>query len=342
MPIAERKPVQPRRDTARLYRMLAFTLALGLLYLLIKPHGRDSSARPPSADFRRYMADPHARLVAYSPVRSEHSSASLTEVHAQLKKLRERFDGLVLYTSDDQTDQILATAASLGYRGALLTIWDPTSRTEIRTATRLANDFQDKLALAVSIGSEGLMEQRYTEADLRSAAQVLERDISGERRIEITTTESWWMYSQQTEEGEQLRTFGDFLAPNIHVLWDTDITDPEEAAHWTLARAADLQASTSRPVLVREAGIPGQGASPRAGSKLVFTRDKQAAFWRCLRGMQDLPHQRYIPVVTFEGIDNPTKTWNAFEGSWGVLDHDMRPYPAWFVFPTLNAGAPKP
>ena len=293
--------------------------------------------KPVSDHFRIYMEDTQARLVVYSPELDLSRSPDDLKMRGQLGMLREKFDGIVLYRCDEQTEQILSAAVSLGYRAALLTIWDPRSPEEIRTAARLVNKFHDKLALAVSIGSEGLMQERYDTADLLNAAELLQTQSRGGFRVEITTTEAWWLYLAGAAHARALRRFGDFLAPNIHVVWDTGISDPAEAAQWTVDRARELQASTRRLVLVREAGFPGGGTSPRAGTQFAYTRTAQAAFWRSLRNRQLVERAAAIPIVVFEAVDNPSKGWNAFESTWGLLDPEMRPYPVWSVFPALAA-----
>jgi hypothetical protein len=219
-------------------------------------------------------------------------------------------------------------ARELGYRAVLLTVWDPRSESELATAASIVQEQTGAVALAVSIGSEGLMENRYTLADMQAAqAELLERG-SRTAAVEMTTTEPWWMYTRP--ENRSLREFGEFTSINIHVVWDTDIVDPVLAASWTRDRANEVRKLVAGPVLIREAGIPGGGSSPRLGKSLVFDRSMEASYWQAWNALD-----RRTAAVVFEGVDNPQKHWRDFEGSWGLLSTSLEPWPAWGVFPRL-------
>jgi hypothetical protein len=280
--------------------------------------------------FRAYLADGHSRMVAYSPDRDALADPEHQVMRQQLGVLREKFDGLSLYECGPEAPVLVEMARSLGYRAVLLTVWDPRSESELATAASIVQEQAGGLALAVSIGSEGLMENRYTLADMQAAqGELLERG-SRTAAVEITTTEPWWMYIKP--ESRSLREFGEFTSINIHVVWDTDIVDPVLAASWTRDRANEVRKLVARPVLLREAGIPGGGSSPRLGKGLVFDRTTEAAYWQAWNGLDGR-----VPAVVFEGVDNPQKHWRDFEGSWGLLSTSLEPWPAWGVFPKLAA-----
>ena len=267
-------------------------------------------------------------MIAYTP--------SSVDIDDELKLLRSRFDGLILYGFDEKTPSILESAARLKYQAVLATVWDPRSDREIGDAARMLGGYAERFAVAVSIGSEGLLENRYSMGDLQDGAAKFDR--LSRHRFEITTSEPWWRYLDGQPSAGTLRTFGDFLAIHVHVVWDADISDPEEAARWSRDRAVQIAALSGRMVLVREAGFPGAGRSPRASAEgLVFSREAQAKFWRewvRLRGQHD---QNVSLAAAFEAIDNPRKVWRDFESSWGLFSTgDLRPWPAWDAFPELE------
>jgi hypothetical protein len=90
--------------------------------------------------------------------------------------------------------------------------------------------------------------------------------------------------------------------------------------------------------MIREAGFPGSGYSPRTNSTLEFTRSLQFAFWQKWNTHFAVSAP---PIVAFEGIDNRAKHWKSFESSWGFLAPDLKPYAAWDAFPNLVPKAPK-
>jgi len=285
---------------------------------------------PVATVFRAYLADPQARMVAYSPEPSVLDDPKALRL--QLEMLRERFDGLSLYGCTPQTPALVAMARTLGYRAVLLTVWNPQSESELATASSIVRDESTHLAMAISIGNEGLMQKRYTLEAMQAARKELLERNTGASSVEMTTTEPWWLYLKP--ESRELREFGEFPSVNIHVVWDTDIVDPALAAIWTRDRAEEVQRAVGRPLLVREAGLPGGGTSPRESVSLQFTRAMQAGFWRSWFALQRRP-----PLVAFEGVDNAGKHWRDFEGSWGLLDGSLQPWPAWAAFSRLGGDA---
>jgi exo-beta-1,3-glucanase (GH17 family) len=316
-----------RRQGIAIFSILLALAAVSAIYFRHRPRLIPHRA---SSTFREYLADRQSRMVVYSPDLDDVATDYV--VRKQLSLLRLKFDGIVLYECDGETDLILRTAESLKFHAALLTIWSPTSEEEIRLAAKLVREYRTRMALAVSIGSEGIMEKRYTVHDLETAQEDLFRFADSSPEVETTTTEPWWLYTSSTPDLAKLQPFGDFLCVNIHVIWDTDLTSPATAAEWTADRAKDLARTTGRPVLIREAGFPGGGYSPRADSVFEFNRDLQFAFWQNwnTRFRGSAP-----PIVAFEGIDNPAKHWKSFESSWGLLGPDLQPHAAWEAFPTL-------
>jgi hypothetical protein len=307
-------------------------IVLASVMLLFFRNRSATRIRPSSTAFRQYLADPTTRMIAYSPEDSVTQDPRL--LRQQLALIREKFDGLSLYQCTPATVLIVQQARALGFKAVLLTVWDPRSESELATASSIVRDQASYIALAISIGSEGLMEKRYTLSDMNAArAELLDRSTAS-TTVEMTTTEPWWLYlhpenaALSSSEGEALRNFGDFTSINIHVVWDTDILDPPLAASWTRDRANDVRKSILRPLLIREAGFPGGGSTPRDGRILVFNRQMQADFWRAWFQLDSRQ-----PLAVFEAMDNPQKHWRDFESSWGLLNTTLDPWPAWGVFP---------
>ena len=327
----ETRTAKPRRSLG-LGALLCLLLIPAAVFFSSKQRNSMRADRPPSAAFRQYLSDRGSRLVVYSPEIGPDNNRHRV-VEQQLVLLRNKFDGLVLYHCDEDTASILDSATSLGYRAVLLTVWDPNSVQEVKTAAWLVDRFQGRLAIAVSIGSEGLMEARYTLDQVASAARQLKLQSRGPQAVELTTAEPWWLYLKQDDEAVRLRDFGDFTSANIHVVWDADITDPAMAANWTADRAIEVQQHTQKLLLVREAGFPGGGQSPRISARLHFDRSMQAQFWTAWQARS--AKSAIPPIAVFEAIDNPQKQWQSFEGEWGLLSTGLQPYPAWNAIPDL-------
>jgi exo-beta-1,3-glucanase (GH17 family) len=257
----------------------------------------------------------------------------------QLSVLREKFDGLVLYRCDEEADLTVAAAVRLKYRAVFLTVWDPVSKDEITQAAHLVNRYQDQIALGVSIGSEGLMEKRYTLGDIEHAVKSLRDQTHSKEDVEVTTTEPWWFYTRDASETAAVRAIGDFTSANIHVVWDTDIADPARAADWTADRATALRKVITKDLVIREAGFPGAGSSPWPNAHFIYTREMQAAFWMAWQLRSHRSSEHLPLLVAFEGIDNQQKRWQNFEDSWGLLSFDLKPHLAWAAFPVIPPGS---
>jgi len=280
---------------------------------------------------------PAPSLVAFNPSRFDPrrpyqiDDTSLADIRADLGALANAFNGLITYEFDEKlTPAILSAAHELGYRGALLGLWNPKARREIEAAAETIRQFHSKLALAVVIGNEGLIDNRYTTADIEQAAGQLLALLPPEIAIPVTTSEPIGEYGLP-----ELRSFGDFLAPNIHPAIDLEGADPAAGAVWVRKRAQTLAAVAGKPVLVKETGMPN-GGGPR------HTPDSQRQFWEAyLRegplAVIDTPVRTWISyAAAFEAFDmqwKAEKTGSLIEGHWGFLNASRKPYP---VFETWS------
>lgn len=217
-------------------------------------------------------------LVAYSPTNhnprpEKHRIPSPDSIAADLKALRPAFDGLVLYGYDrDVTPVVLAEAKRQGYRAILLGIWEPPSAEEVAGVAALVKKYDKDLALAVCIGNEGIAFNRYRLDDLKLATKVLRDSLGPNHFVPFCTSEPFSQYDQL-----DLQEFGDFLAPNIHPVFDQPQLGFLEAVSWVRERARTLATTTQKPLLVKETGFPH-------GGDARFTPKMQKAFWQSYRG----------------------------------------------------------
>lgn len=280
--------------------------------------------------FSHFTGTPTPAMVGYSPSEldprfdANHSRLTTDSIRADLKALRPVFDGLVLYGYHEKsTPRVVAVAKELKFRGLLLGIWDPKSPREVEGVASLVRQFRNDFALGVVIGNEGLTFHRYEAKDLARAAQQLRSKIS--RMIPLTTSEPLSGYTSAF-----VREFGDFLAPNIHPVWDRPDLPPPEAAKWVREQAARLARESQKPVLVKETGFPH-------GGKEGFTPQTQKAFWEAylapgvVARLPELPGIWVFHGVAFEAFDLPWKaeaTNMLMERSWGLFSTGRQGYPA--------------
>jgi exo-beta-1,3-glucanase (GH17 family) len=189
-----------------------------------------------------------------------------SSIRADLETMRPTFDGLILYGYHEAgTPRILAVAKDLKYRAVLLAIWDPKSAAEIDGVVQLARQYEKDFALGILIGNEGLTFKRYESEDLTIAAARLRANLP--KTIPFGTGEPLVGYQQ-----EFVRQFGDFLAPNIHPVFDRTELGPADAAAWAREQAVALARQSKRPVILKETGFPH-------GGKEAYTPETQRAFW---------------------------------------------------------------
>lgn len=284
-----------------------------------------------SPSFLAFLQEPGPALIAYVPAgfdpRQPPAGAWPVEnIRADLEALRPAFDGLVLYQfRPDVTPATLEQAAALGYRAVLLGIWDPRSEAEIAGVAGLVQRWQDRLALAVVIGNEGINDNRYDMADLARARDRLRALIGRQAAaLPVSTSEPAGDYGWPP-----LLAFGDFLAPNIHPAIDQASLAPQSAVAWVHRRAEAIARAAGRPVLVKETGLPNGGAEG-------FSPERQGAFWSAWLAAGRLsptaPPPAFVSfAAAFEGFDAPWKAEelrDPKEGRWGLMSVDRRPYPA--------------
>jgi exo-beta-1,3-glucanase (GH17 family) len=254
-----------------------------------------------------------------------------SSIRADLEALRPAFDGLILYGYNEScTPRILAVAKELKYHAVILAVYDPKSAAEIDGVAELTRLFKDDFVFGVLIGNEGLTFKRYEIDYLKIAADRMEAKIAD--TIPIGTSEPLVAYDKPFP-----REFGQFLAPNIHPVFDRPQLGPAEAAGWVREQAARLAKQTKKPVLVKETGYPHDG-------KPTFTPASQKDFWTAyskpgllVRGA-DAPNAWMFYGTAFEAFDLPWKAEESkipFEKSWGLFSPDRKAFPAFEVWQAL-------
>ena len=318
---------------ARCYLMVS----VGLLVLFPATTHAEQAKDERFPLFAYLTSQPLPTLMLYTPSqldpRQEVNQRKLatSSIRADLEALRPGFDGLILYGYNEScTPRILAVAKELKYRAILLAVYDPKSAAEIDGVAELTRLFKDDFIFGVLIGNEGLTFKRYEIDDLKIAADRMEAKIVD--TIPIGTSEPLGAY-----DGAFPREFGQFLAPNIHPVFDRPQFGPVEAAGWAREQAALLAKKTKKPVLLKETGFPHDG-------KAGFTPAAQKEFWTAytkpglLVRQAESPKEWVFYGTAFEAFDLPWKAEESkipFEKSWGLFAADRRAFPALEVWRAL-------
>jgi exo-beta-1,3-glucanase (GH17 family) len=229
------------------------------------------------------------------PLSSHEMSASIRE---DLRVLYEAgFRGLVTYSASPPADQIPGIARDVGFEGVVVGVWNPNAQEEIDRAASLTASVDGYV-----VGNEGLHFGRYTFDELVDAMEALRQRTNKP----VATTEPWQAYSP----GAALLSLGDWIFPNVHPYWAGQ-REPFWAAHWTVAEFERLRASTAKPLIFKEVGLPTAGASG-------MSEENQARFFGLLQ-------QTDVRFVYFEGYDAPWKTDAPVEPHWGLFHADRAP-----------------
>jgi exo-beta-1,3-glucanase (GH17 family) len=290
--------------------------------------------------FAYLTGTPSPTLITYTPAqldpRQEANQRKLatSSIRADLEALRPTFDGLVLYGYHEAcTPRILALGRDLKFRAVLLGIWDPKSTAEVDGVAALAHQYHKDMALGVLVGNEGITFKRYEPEDLTIAAARLRHKLP--RGIPLGTGEPLVGYKQAF-----VREFGDFLAPNIHPVFDRPKLGPAEASAWAREEAARLARETKKPVLLKETGFPHAG-------KPEYTPTSQKAFWAAYvkPGLLVRPpgagRAWVFHGIAFDAFDLPWKSQAsglAIEQYWGLFSNKRAPQAALSVWREVHRG----
>jgi len=259
-----------------------------------------------------------------------------SSIRADLVALRPHFDGLILYGYHEAcTPRIVAIAKELKFRAVILGIWDPKSTAELDGVIELAKLYQHELALGILVGNEGLTFNRYEAEDLLIADKRLRSKLP--QRIPLATSEPLVGYKRDV-----VRTYGDFLAPNIHPVFDRKELGPAEAANWARGEALQLAETTGKPVLLKETGFPHAGAakySPESQREFWAEYTKPGLLTHTSKTRDGEPPAWVYHGVAFEAFDLPWKSEESklpIESSWGLLSAKRIPYPALSLWKSIE------
>lgn len=268
-----------------------------------------------------------SRMVTYAPSqldpRNEGNQHTLktSSLRADLVALRPVFDGLVLYAYHEAcTPRILALAKELKFKAVILGVWDIKSRNELRGIGEMTHLYAGSMAMGVLLGNEGLNANRYETEDLTMALESVRSLLPA--GVPVGTSEPLYQY-----QNPFVRGFGDFLAPNIHPVFDRPNMNANEAAAWVREEARKLAQTSGKPVFVKETGFPHEG-------KPQYTENTQSDFWAAYLkpGVWLSEGKGWVyHGVLFEAFDLPWKSEAsglAMERSWGLFSKDRKPYPA--------------
>ncbi len=311
------------------------TVVLALVMSVGNVMGDEPDRRFPL--FQYLTGSPAATMVTYTPSqldpRQEVNQRRLatSSIRADLEALRPAFDGLVLYGYHEAcTPRIVALAKELKYRAILLAIWDTKSAAEVDGVAELARLYETDFAIGVLVGNEGITFKRYEADDLSIAAARLRQKLP--KSVPIGTSEPLVGYQH-----EFIRNFGDFLAPNIHPVFDRQNLLADAAAAWAREEAMKLARETKKPLLLKETGFPHDG-------KPAYSPTTQQAYWSAytkpglIARAADTHNTWVFHGVAFEAFDLPWKSEESklsIEKSWGLMSSKRDPYPAFDVWRDL-------
>jgi exo-beta-1,3-glucanase (GH17 family) len=209
-------------------------------------------------------------------------------------------------------------------------VWDPKSADELDGVAELTGQYHQDMAIGVLVGNEGITFKRYELEDLAIAAARLRRKLP--RDVPIGTSEPLVGYRH-----DEIKQFGDFLAPNIHPVFDRESLPPGEAAAWARQEALKLAQETKKPVILKETGFPHAGKTP-------YSAESQHAFWSAytktglLARVEQSTTAWAFHAVAFEAFDLPWKAEASqleIEKSWGLLSPARKAYPAFETWKAL-------
>jgi exo-beta-1,3-glucanase (GH17 family) len=315
--------------------------ACSIAILVFMPMAMPALGQEPDSRFPLFAyltGKPTPLMMTYTPSqldpRQEVNQRLLktNSIRADLTALRPTFDGLILYGYHEAcTPRILAVAKDLKFRAVILAIWDPKSAAETDGVAALAGQYEQDFALGILVGNEGITFKRYELEDLTIAADRLSKKLP--KTVALSTSEPLVGYKSDFVVG-----FGDFLAPNIHPVFDRPQLDADKAAAWARAEALTLAKRAKKPVLLKETGFPHAG-------KDVYTPATQKAFWSAylkpglLARSDDAPRAWAFHGIAFDAFDLPWKSQESkleIERSWGLFSNKRDPYPALAAWQALR------
>lgn len=299
---------------------------------------RHAAAAPALQRLQEVMAT--GRFISYQPTQIQVRDGKATPadeagITADLRVLRPRFDGLILYGVLDGADRVVDVAARLGFRAVILGVWNIDDPRELELALAAAAR-QPQRVVGLSLGNERILANVTTPAALAARLQRLRARAP---QLPLTTSEPFHLFEQPA--ARPLLQQMDFMLANVHPAfqpWFATAT-VQEGARFVVNVANDLAAVHCGPVLIKETGVPTHPAA------LGFTAQRQAAFWRALQqAFAPSPRRAFAWFSAFDAPwrvqdEHPTPGAQPQEGSWGLYDAQRRAKPAAAALVPLSPGS---
>jgi len=266
----------------------------------------------------------HTRFISYTPrgfsvVGGRAVAASESGIRADLKLLRQFFDGLITYAATNGVEDVPAIAHEMNYRSVVMGIWDPASETEIQNVIRAARRYPS-LVSAVIVGNEGLYTKRYQPADVLKTMQRLKKECP---RLAAATSEPFFLYFQA--DYADFFKVHDLLMPNVHPIFEKWFTanNPGQGVDMVIEMAEKFKTTYNKPLLIKETGLPS-GLKEKG-----FTMERQRLFWSEI--LKRFPFSPSQSLACFEAFDAPWKPAemaatlpgdHSSEAFWGFFSKD--------------------
>lgn len=248
--------------------------------------------------------------------------ASRNSIAQDLQLLRRYSDGLILYSTDKSTDDILTISHELNFNVVILGIWTITDKNEINRTIELAHRYP-KLVRAIAVGNEGLFWKRYTKAELAQTMQAIRTALPD---IALTTTEPFSSYLGTPTTLDCSNQ--DFLLPTIHPVFESWFSPSamSQSVDFVDSIVTRLSKLCRKQVLVKETGVPSGPAYA------FYSEQQQRMFWQQL--LVKVNAKPDVSVALFEAFDAPWKVtemkkqsgkYDVRERYWGWFTHERKP-----------------
>jgi exo-beta-1,3-glucanase (GH17 family) len=314
-------PSPPPFSSTMMRYLLPLILVFGCLLVAVYLIVRDRPPKPTPEYVERVNsflgALPHLKWIFYDPTEYDPYKGyfpSEASLYKDLEALRRHgFNGLITITTKQSMGFVPRIAHETGFIMVIAGVWDLRDREEIANAFKAA-PYVD----AFCLGHRGL-NKRYTLGELEEWMQ----KFHDKTHRPVTTSEVLAEY----QTNSKLVEMGDFLFPDVHVLWQQSLS-PKEA--WDQTRSAALQAARlldhhpDKLVLLKMVSYP-------SGGKEGFSPETQKEFYRLAVEQRvnriDIPAR--VSFSFFAAFDPPWKTadygWDSPEQFVGLFTTERRP-----------------